>query len=370
MDKTQSIKLIQSQKSPTSASLQEKLFLESIEKSIQSPKSTKNTNSSTNLTRSKRVEDSLISSKLKTQSKINLMQIKKNKEIMETLQSTPRINQTSRALASAQSTPSLKSKYISSLVFSSKLYKLNKLYQRGLIYKAKICLDHLDLRPSNCKSPSSYKISRSSYTSENLHKKMLENYYSRDKNKRITKSKVSKSKNTLIHLDPLARSEAWIKQKNQNLAKIKQEIEEMSLQHCTFSPELSPKSKNWKFNETETSLTPSLSFSPVSPLMSTQNAFRESSIKQAAMTQRMETSERIERMDRSHGMNGFSLEEIEKGNKRFFSVSLSPHNRKVAFRSGMNWKDFKSNARPMVRYASPTPFYYWNRVLRECLVRY
>ena len=162
MDKTQSIKLIQSQKSPTSASVQEKLFLESIEKSMQSPKSIKNTTSSTNLTRSKRVEDSLMSSKIKTQTKINLMQIKKNKEIMETLQSTPRINQTSRALASAQSTPSLNSKYISSLVFSSKLYKLNTLDQRGLIYKARICLDHLDLRPSNCKSPSSYKISRSS----------------------------------------------------------------------------------------------------------------------------------------------------------------------------------------------------------------
>jgi hypothetical protein len=197
---------------------------------------------------------------------------------------------------------------------------------------------------------------------------MLENYYSRDKNKRPTMATASKtkSKTNLIELDSISRSEAWIKQKNLNLAKIKQEIEEKSLQQCTFSPELSRKSKNWKFNQTENNLTQSLSFSPVSPIITSQSPLKE----EAETVQLVNSSERIERMDKSHGMNNFSLEEIEKSKKRFLSVSLSPHSKRISFRSGMNWKEFKSSARPMARYASPSPFYYWNRVLRESLARY
>ena len=337
MNKTQSTKLIHPQNPPTSTSTQEALLLKPTENTIQSLKSINTKTSSTPSAQPNRFPDPLISSRLKTQAKLSQLQVQKTKQILETLQSTPSINSISKSLASgqlnhAQSVPSLNSKYVSSLLFSSKVHKLHKFYKRGLIYKARICLDHLDLRPSNCKSPLAYKISRSSYTSENLHQKMLENYYSRDKNKRLTKAKVAKTKINLMQLDSMSRSEVWIKQKIQNLAKTKQEIEEKYWEQCTFSPQLSPKSKNWKNDRTETSLAQSVSLSPVFPLMPSQSLLKEESLKEPARAQQPNGHERIERMDKSHGMNNFTLEELEKSRKSFRSVNLSPHSKKISFR--------------------------------------
>jgi hypothetical protein len=175
---------------------------------------------------------------------------------------------------------------------------------------------------------------------------MLENYYSRAKNKRLFEPKVKKQVNHLLEMDSLSRSETWIKQKNLNLEKVKQEMEEKSLQQCTFAPELSPKSKKWNF--TMNSFTTGLSFSPVSHV-SPVSPISPVLIEMSGVKE-------------SHDKG--------KEEKKFFSVSLSPHRRKVGFRSGMDLKGFLGTAKHMARYSSPMPFYYWNRVLRESLFRY
>lgn len=347
MDLTNSLKFIQSQKSPTAASVQEKLFIESIESQVQkTPQKVVKKSTSIPMMRPGKVEDALIQSKKQTEHKISLLQIKKRKEQQEALQSHPTINETSKLIASksGKSFFSPKAAYVQSLLISSKVHKIKKMSKYGLIYKAKICLDNLDLRPSNCKSPLSYKVSKSSTTSESLHQKMLENYYSRGKNRRLFDVNPYRNKESLLDLNPIERNEQWLKLKKEKIEKNRKNTVERSMEHCTFHPDLSPKTSgsylSAGFRSLDTNYSQRLSPSKcLSPLYETSMS----------------------------GKRNFSPEIV---GAELCNISLSPHRKKIGFRAGMDFKQFRKAAVPLARYSSPTPYYYyWNRVLRECLSR-
>lgn len=343
MDLTNSLKFIKSQKSPTSASVREKLFIQSVESQINNPQTKMTVKSvSRPVLRPGKVEDLLLQSKQRTQNKISLLQIKKHKEQQEALLGSPIINETSKLIASksAKSLFSPKATYVQSLLVSSKMHKIQKLCRFGPVFQAKICLDHLDLRPSNCKSPLSYKINKSNTTSESMHKKMLENYYSRSKNRRLFEAVPYKSSETLLELSSIDRNEVWLKQKAEKIEENRKKILEKSMENCTFSPELSPKTKgsgvSYQFRSFDTNYSQKLTSSKcASPMYQSVKRINSPEIGSSSLT----------------------------------PVSLSPHRKKIAFRAGMNLKQFKHSAVPLFRYSSPTPFYYWNRVLRECLFR-
>jgi len=284
-------------------------------------------------------------SKQRTQNKISLLQMKKRKKEQEALLSSPIINETSKLIAS-KSTKSFfspKATYVQSLLVSSKMHKIQKLCKFKPAYQAKICLDDLDLRPSNCKSPLSYKITQSHTTSQSIHKQMLENYYSRSKNRRLFTTIPYKSTETLLELSSIDRNELWLKQKAYKIEENRKKIEEKSMENCTFSPDLSPTTKgsalSYQFRSFDTNYSQKLTFSKTASPMH-------------------QTAQSVKRTNSP-----------ENQTSCLTPISLSPHSKKIGFRAGINLKQFKLSAVPLFRYSSPTPFYYWNRVLRECLSR-
>lgn len=265
-----------------------------------------------------KIEDLLMIKQTASKNKLKNLKAKYRAEEMKEVKQAPEINPISRMLVegAANKTREVKSAYIKSILSASRFAKINRENLKNP-KTAKIRLEDLE------KPLISYTFQPSSYSSV-----QQKNFYIQ----KLKSPEKSPEHESFLEMNVINRGKYWMDLKSSRIEKLKNEFYNKDLEGCTFSPELLPR--------IDTSRDVSR---PKSVNTSYSQLFQ--SKKRGASSSKWHP--KASQIKENH------TETIEQAPKSFAGyTSLSPHPRKLGFRSGMDIKSFMVKARPMIRYNS------------------